>query len=161
MTDGGVRLHIPIALRWGDLDAFAHVNNATMLRLLEEARIRAFWAPLPGEDAPPTAVIDSGADSGVQMFVARQEIDYLAPVPYRRPPLDVQMWFGALGGSSADVCYEVFSSPPGGEPTLHVRATTVVVVVDAASGSPTRLTAEMRAAWAPYVGVPLRYRGRP
>jgi acyl-CoA thioester hydrolase len=35
------RLHIPIHLRWGDLDAFNHVNNASMLKLLEEVRVRA------------------------------------------------------------------------------------------------------------------------
>ena len=37
------RLHVPIQLRWGDLDAYGHVNNAEMLHLLEEARIAAFW----------------------------------------------------------------------------------------------------------------------
>lgn len=31
------RLHVPIPLRWSDFDAYAHVNNAEMLRLLEEA----------------------------------------------------------------------------------------------------------------------------
>ena len=38
-----MRLHVPIRLRWSDLDAYGHVNNAEMLRLLEEARIQAFW----------------------------------------------------------------------------------------------------------------------
>ena len=37
------RLTIPISLRWSDFDAYAHVNNAEMLRILEEARIQAFW----------------------------------------------------------------------------------------------------------------------
>ncbi|MET0735780.1 MAG: acyl-CoA thioesterase, partial [Microbacterium sp.] len=76
------RLHIPIQLRWGDLDAFNHVNNTAMLKLLEEARVRAFWLPEPGEDAPDTAVLDSSIFSGVLTLIARQEIEYLAPVPY-------------------------------------------------------------------------------
>ncbi|AAT89120.1 conserved hypothetical protein [Leifsonia xyli subsp. xyli str. CTCB07] len=38
-----MRLHVPIKLRWSDLDAYGHVNNAEMLRLLEQARIEAFW----------------------------------------------------------------------------------------------------------------------
>ena len=42
------RLHIPIPLRWGDLDAYGHINNVEMLRLLEEARIQAFWRPDEG-----------------------------------------------------------------------------------------------------------------
>ena len=33
-----MRLHVAIPLRWSDFDAYAHVNNAEMLRLLEEGR---------------------------------------------------------------------------------------------------------------------------
>jgi acyl-CoA thioesterase FadM len=29
-----------LALRWGDQDAFSHVNNAMYLRYIEEARVR-------------------------------------------------------------------------------------------------------------------------
>ena len=49
---GARRLHIPIQLRWGDLDAFNHVNNTSMLKLLEEARVRAFWRPGTTRTAP-------------------------------------------------------------------------------------------------------------
>ena len=38
-----MRLHVPIKLRWSDLDAYGHVNNAAMLTLLEESRISVFW----------------------------------------------------------------------------------------------------------------------
>ena len=156
------RLHIPIHLRWGDLDAFNHVNNTSMLKLLEEARVRAFWLPEPGEDAPTTAVLDSSIFSGMLTLIARQEIEYLAPVPYQRHPLDVQMWFGKLGGSSIEVCYEVYSPRESGaaERTLYARATTVIVKVDAASGRPLRLTREERAAWTPYLGAPIHYAHR-
>lgn len=165
MTDlgeSGLRLHLPIPLRWGDLDAYNHVNNTAMLRLLEEARVRAFWSPGPGEDAPPTAVLDSGERGGRTLtLIAHQEIEYHAPVPYRREPLDVQLWFGALGGSSVDVCYEVFDHPiPDVPQTLYARASAVVVKVDAALGRPVRLCAEERAAWEPYLGDPIRFRRR-
>lgn len=158
----GRRLHIPIHLRWGDLDAFNHVNNTSMLKLLEEARVRAFWMPEPGEDAPDTAVLDSSIFSGMLTLIARQEIEYLAPVPYQRHPLDVQMWFGKVGGSSIEVCYEVHSpieTGAGGQ-TLYARATTVIVKVDAGTGRPLRLSAEERAAWEPYVGEPILYSHR-
>lgn len=159
----GRRLHLPIHLRWGDLDAFNHVNNTSMLKLLEEARVRAFWRPAPGEDAPATAVLESSIRSGVLTLIARQEIEYLAPVPYQRHPLDVQMWFGKLGGSSIEVCYEVCSPiETAGESgqSVYARATTVVVKVDAESGRPLRLSAEERAAWEPYVGRPIEYAHR-
>jgi acyl-CoA thioester hydrolase len=156
LDDG--RLHVPIQLRWGDLDAFNHVNNTSMLKLLEEARVRAFWMPGPGEVAPPTAILDSGLAHGLLTLIARQEIEYLAPVPYQRHPLDIQMWFGKLGGSSLEVCYEVRADAAAEQQTLYARATTVMVLVDAASGRPVRLAPEMRAAWEPLLGEPLTYR---
>lgn len=163
-TPSGRRLHIPIPLRWGDLDAFNHVNNTAMLKLLEEARVRAFWLPDPGETAPDTAVLSSGISSGVLTLIARQEIEYLAPVPYQRHPLDIQMWFGRLGGSSIEVCYEVCSpresAAPDATQTIYARATTVVVKVDARTGAPLRLSAEERSAWEPYVGPSLVYTHR-
>lgn len=49
-------LDIDVAVRWTDLDAYGHVNNAAMVRLLEEGRIAAFWQPTAEEIAlgPPT-----------------------------------------------------------------------------------------------------------
>ena len=52
-----MRLHVPIALRWSDMDAYNHVNNARIFTLLEEARVRAFWV---GEDSAATPL--SSAD---------------------------------------------------------------------------------------------------
>ncbi len=154
------RLHVPIHLRWGDLDAFNHVNNTSMLKLLEEARVRAFWEPADGEPSPPTAVVASGIEAGLLTLIARQEIEYLRPVPYQREPLDVQLWFGRLGGSSMEVCYEVFSPRGGAEQVLYARSSATVVLVDAESGRPVRLTQRMRDAWEPYVGEPISYARR-
>src|SRR5689334_5124363 len=113
------RMHVPVRLRWNDLDAYGHVNNAAMLVLLEEARIQAFW----GSD-----IIDAVADPETLWLVARQEIEYLAPVPYQSTPLDVQIWLGRLGGASLDVCYEV-CSPIGAEPfTQYARAASTIVL---------------------------------
>ncbi|MGF2947905.1 acyl-CoA thioesterase [Microbacterium alcoholitolerans] len=155
-----MRLHIPIHLRWGDLDAFNHVNNTSMLKLLEEARVRAFWMPAPGESAPSTAVLSSGIDQGVLTLIARQEIEYAAPVPYQRRPLDVEMWFGKLGGSSIHVCYEVYNHPDSEQRMLYARSTAVIVLVDAVTGRPVRIAPEMRAAWEPYLGDPIQYQHR-
>ncbi|WP_417562690.1 acyl-CoA thioesterase [Microbacterium sp.] len=166
MTDAvaaGQRLHVPIRLRWADLDAYNHVNNASMLKLLEEARVRALWTPEPGEEAPPTAVIDSGLGSGILTLVSRQEIEYLAPVPYQRHALDVQLWFGKIGGSSCEVCYEVCSplETAGADgQRVYARSTTVVVKVDAATGRPLRWSPAERAAWTPFQGEPIAYAHR-
>jgi acyl-CoA thioester hydrolase len=158
-----MRLHIPIHLRWGDLDAFNHVNNTAMLKLLEEARVRAFWIPDEGETAPSTAVLESSLHSGILTLIGRQEIEYYAPVPYQRHPLDVQMWFSKLGGSSIEVAYDVCSpveTAGAAGQTVYARAATTVVKVDAVSGRPVRLSPEERAAWEPYLGGPVEFSHR-
>jgi len=148
------RIHVPIRLRWSDFDAYAHVNNAEMLRLLEEARIEAFWRPDANADpdaARPTAVIDARPGAETISLIARQEVEYLAPIPYQRSPIEVELWIGRLGGASFEVCYEVFS-PEGVEPrTLYTVASTTLVMVDAASGRPARIPDELRELFAPYV----------
>ena len=161
------RLHVPIALRWADLDAYGHVNNAVMVRLLEEARIQAFWATDSAELSDPTAgraagastaVIDASAGADTLTLIARQEIEYLAPVPYLRRPLDVELWLGKLGGASLEVCYEVYS-PEGAVPrALFARAATTIVLVDAATEKPRRMREAERLAWEPYLEEAIAFR---
>ncbi|MEP6843172.1 MAG: thioesterase family protein [Pseudolysinimonas sp.] len=159
------RLHIPIPLRWGDLDAYGHINNVETLRLIEEARVRAFWRS-EGADAhadpnpQPTAVLDLTADSTTWSLVSRSEVEYLIPMPYTRAPIDVEVWIGRLGGASIEICFELFS-PAGVEPrVLYARASTAIVTVDAASGRPTRIPALLRELWAPYLEDPISFSRR-
>lgn len=95
-----MRLRIPIIVRWGDLDAYGHVNNAAAFTLLEEARIKAFWANSADPDPWPTAVLGMGPGAPTQTLVARQEIEYRRPVPFLRDGIVVETWIGRLGGSS-------------------------------------------------------------
>ena len=158
-----MKLHVPISLRWSDLDAYGHVNNAEMLRLLEEARIQAFWV------SDETAARRSGRarrsstekpGAATLTLIARQEIEYLAPVPYMRQPLDVRLWLGKLGGASLEVCYEVWS-PVGVEPaSLYTRASTTIVLVDAVSERPRKINDLERAAWTPYLDAPIEFTRR-
>jgi acyl-CoA thioester hydrolase len=155
------RLHVPIPLRWGDLDAFNHVNNASMLKLLEEARVRVFWIPtLASEKVPPTAVIDASLEAETLTLVAHQEIEYLAPIPYQRDPLDVQLWMGKIGGASLQVAYEVYSPLGGASQTLYARASTTVVMVDAKTLKPRRISDVERAAWEPFLEDPIEFSRR-
>ena len=160
-----MRLHVPIKLRWSDLDAYGHVNNAEMLRLLEEARIEAFWVTDDSAGSGEavggsTAVLDGRPGADTLTLIARQEIEYLAPIPYLRQPLDVQLWLGRLGGASLEVCYEVWS-PEGTEPaTLYSRAATTIVLVEAASERPRRINDRERDAWTPYLDEPVRFTKR-
>jgi acyl-CoA thioester hydrolase len=172
------RLRVPVQLRWSDMDAYAHVNNVEMLRLLEEARIEAFWAhpsPVTSVTVPagtasarpaetrtvwPTAVLDAGPGAQTSTLVARQEIEYLRPLGYRRTPVIVDMWLGHLGGASLDVCYEVQDSDAEPGATPFARASTTLVLVDAGTGAPRRIAPAERDAWLPYVEEPVRFRRR-
>lgn len=146
------RMHVPVRLRWNDLDAYGHLNNAAMLVLLEEARVEAFWG---GE------LVAMATGPSTMWLVARQEVEYLAPVPYQGRPLDVQLWIGRLGGSSLEICYEV-CSPLGTEPFVrYARAASTIVLVDATTQRPRRMTDEERAAWSAWTDEPVRFTRRP
>ncbi|WP_418277417.1 acyl-CoA thioesterase [Isoptericola jiangsuensis] len=162
------RLHVPVSLRWSDLDAYQHVNNVEMFRLLEDARITAFWRHPEAEDPWPTAILDTGPHATSHTLVAGQQIEYLRPLQFSRDPVRVEMWIGSLGGASLEVCYEVHDGAPGGfartgppsgaEP--YTRAVTTIVVIDAASGSPRRITPEERAVFEEFSGDPIEFRRR-
>jgi acyl-CoA thioester hydrolase len=163
------RLHVPVPLRWSDLDAYQHVNNVEMFRLLEDARITAFWlhAEAADDDAWPTAVLANGPDATSHTFVARQEIEYLKPLAFTRWPVRVEMWIGEIGGASLEVCYEIYDGGasfdrigPSVGGTPYARASTTIVIVDAATGKPRRATATERAAWEPFVEEPISFRRR-
>lgn len=161
------RITVPVQLRWSDMDAYAHVNNVQMLTLLEEARIEVFWRHPAGPDGVvptpvhPSAVLDAGPGALTSTLVARQEIQYVRPLEYRRAPVVVELWLGHLGGASLDVCYEVRDVPSTAEgSTVYAVATTTIVLVDSATGAPRRLTPDERAAWTPYLGEPVVIRRR-
>lgn len=117
------------------MDAFGHLNNAAIVTLLEEGRVRFVTA--------------LGADSqhlGVSLVAARHEIDYLRPISYAAEPVDVHTWIRRIGTSSFTVGAQI---DVGG--TTSVRAATVVVAVIPESGKPIALPDEARAALAPYL----------
>jgi len=154
------RIHVPISLRWSDFDAYAHVNNAEMFHLLEEARIQAFWRPDAGKPASDTAVLDARPGSENIALIARQEIEYLLPIPYMREPVDVELWVGRLGGASLELSYEVYSPVDVSPRVLYTKAATTLVMVTAATGKPTRINDEQRSAWQPYLGEPVQFTKR-
>ncbi|MFE5308458.1 acyl-CoA thioesterase [Isoptericola sp. NPDC056578] len=164
------RLHVPVPLRWSDLDAYQHVNNVAMLRLLEDARITAFWRHPEAVDGEewPTAVLDTGPHATSHTLVAGQQIEYLRPLAFSRTPVRVEMWIGGIGGASLEVCYEVHDGVPGGFDRTgpasggkaYVKAATTIVVVDAATGAPRRIADVERAAWEAYLEDPVAFRRR-
>jgi acyl-CoA thioester hydrolase len=144
------------ALRWSDLDAFGHINNARFLTLYEEARVALMFA---GGRACGLGSFEDG------VVISRHEIDYLRPVDYstergtaeRAPMVRIEMWVEEMRASRFTVGYELFDSG-----VLASRARSVLVPFDVQRQRPRRLTEDERAFLRPYVQEsPARRVGRP
>ena len=154
------KISLSIPVRWSDLDAYGHINNARMLTLLEEARIKAFWSNDQSESGADeellrSAKILTGAPSSPSItLIAGQRIEYVKPLEWTGEDIRVDLWIGQLGGASLEVSYEVFA--PDGE--LVAKATTAIVIVDAKTGKPCRISDDDRAALSKLVEEPVAFR---
>ncbi|MEV6598395.1 thioesterase family protein [Actinoplanes sp. NPDC051346] len=122
-------------VRWSDMDAYGHVNNARFLTLYEEARVAMFFI---GARAQGLTSFEDG------IVISRQEIDYLRPVDYG-DPVRIELWVSELRAAAFTVSYELFDGD-----VLASRARSVCVPYNLAEGFPRRLTAEERAFLEPY-----------
>jgi acyl-CoA thioester hydrolase len=112
-------------MRWGDMDAQGHVNNAAYLDYLQEARVGFLLSGSP--------VLHHLLDSGV--LVINHQLEYVRPVIFRDRPLTTNLWVDAIGGSRFSIGYEVYDGAD-----LAARARTGVVPFDLASNTLRRLT---------------------
>jgi acyl-CoA thioester hydrolase len=85
----------PIEVRFGDMDAIGHINNAVYLSYLESARI-AYWLHVTRR---------SGLKA-LDMILARTEIDYRSPAVYGEA-LDVGVRVESMRRSSFAMRFEV------------------------------------------------------
>lgn len=123
-------LEINVELRWSDQDLMGHVNNARIMTLVEEARIRSM------EQLQRTA----GSPEPFEAVLRTANTDFLAPVMY---PGDcvVRVWISKIGNSSFVMQHELSQN---GKVAATVEA--VVVSFSSATQSPTPVTGEVRKA---------------
>lgn len=144
---------VRVPLRWGDMDAYGHVNNVTMFAILEEARVAVFGRPpSSGEDAPadqPRPAIDLFAtfDPGVQALVAENHAKYRAVLSYRGVPARVEVRIEKVTPASLTIGYEVYDEATG---THCVSASTQLAFFDTRAGRLVRLSKAQREALAAY-----------
>lgn len=119
MTDALFSLYIEV--RWRDLDAFNHVNNASYLGYIEEARIRWFkslsedWAG--GNAAPVLAAIN---------------VNYRKPVGWPEV-VRVQLFAERLGNKSLTLGHRIVSATQ--DDVLYVDGNAVLVWINSAGQS--------------------------
>ncbi|CAB4644710.1 unannotated protein [freshwater metagenome] len=102
-------------VRWDDIDAFGHVNNAKYLTFAQEARFQWSWYQFVERNQTPSLV---------EMVVARAEVDYIAPIYEGGAFVDVHIWVDSVGTSSFTLNYEISSKG-----VLHARIKTVQVAI--------------------------------
>jgi acyl-CoA thioester hydrolase len=114
-------------VRFRDVDALGHVNNAVFLTYLEEARI-GFLVPLGAEVS--------------NMILARVEIDFRAPLRMG-DEIEIGVRPANVGTKSFELEYEVRSGD-----AVAAEAKTVLVSFDYASGRSIELPESWREALA-------------
>lgn len=92
---GGFVTRVPV--RWSDIDMYQHVNHATMVTVLEEARI-PFLRDAFGADISTTGLL-----------IAEVRIGYKGQLRLADSPLQVTIWVNRLRAVDFTLGYEVRS----------------------------------------------------
>jgi acyl-CoA thioester hydrolase len=85
-----------VEIRFADIDAMGHVNNAVYFSYFEQARMAYFKERV--------ARIWDWNEDGI--IVARNEIDYVFPV-FLNDRMVIRLWVNHVGNKSFSVCYRV------------------------------------------------------
>jgi acyl-CoA thioester hydrolase len=122
---------VRIAVRWRDMDAYAHVNNAVYLNYLEECR-----------DAWVDRVLGPVAESTWDFVLARVAIDFRSQLTQADGEVVVQCRLDAIGRASIRVREEIVKA----DGTTSAEAESVIVPRDPTTGRSRPLTDAERAA---------------
>ena len=121
-----------LAVRWRDLDAFNHVNNAMYLRYLEEARLR-WLMTLDGQ----------WMDTQVAPVVASALVNFKRPIAWPEDVV-VELFVDRIGNSSFTLGHRILSAQDPS--TLYADGHVVMVWFDSSNGKSAPLPECVRAA---------------
>ncbi len=119
----------PIELRYADVDAMNHVNNAVVVSYLESARLR-LWQTRFGF---------TGSAREIPIIVARVAVDYRSPISLT-DRIEIGVAVEAIGRTSFSFRYRIEASG-----RLAAEAESVQVHFDYANGRPIPIDAALRA----------------
>jgi acyl-CoA thioester hydrolase len=121
---------IPIAVRWRDMDSMGHVNNATYIAYLEEARVR-WLLTVPG-----VSMRDR-----IAPVVAANNINYRRPLTWPHD-VAVELYVDRLGASSVTIGHRIVD--PADADVLYSDGNVVVVWMDTQTGKSAPLPQAIR-----------------
>ena len=114
----------PIEVRFRDLDAMGHVNNAVVVSFMEQARFQWWRAFLGGRKFQEEGFL-----------IARTEVDYRRPI-LLGDDVRVELRCTRVGSSSFELAYRL-TKGLGGE--LFAEGKTIQVMLDFAANRPKNL----------------------
>ena len=119
----------PIEVRFGDLDAMGHVNNAMIVTYIEQARFQWWRSYLGGRKFQEEGFL-----------LARVEVDYRMPI-LLGDDVRVELHCSRVGNSSFELTYRVTKGLAG---ELFAEGKSVQVMLDFATNRPKALSAATR-----------------
>ncbi|HEX5824043.1 MAG TPA: acyl-CoA thioesterase, partial [Candidatus Limnocylindrales bacterium] len=122
---GDFRHRRELEVRFADIDAMGHVNNAVYLTYCESARI-AYWTDVTGE---PVRLGTEGAES---LILAEARITYRAPA-FHGELVTVETRATRLGRSSFTLEHRLTARASGGPSRLVAVSGSILVRYDYAS----------------------------
>ena len=120
-----------LQVRWGDMDALGHVNNAEYLRYFEQSRIA--W--LDGLGFPTTGV-------GNGPILAKASVTFLKPVVYPTE-VEIRLYATRLGNTSFTLGAEIVNGRDAAE--RFAQGEFVTVWIDYAAARPVPVPDRLRA----------------
>lgn len=133
-TASKLLVRAPVTVRWGDMDAYGHVNNSVYATYVEEARLQWFRSLDAGwmgtEAAPILAALNTNF---------RKPVEWPAEIV-------VEMFAGRVGRSSFTASFRIVDRQA--PEVLYAEGDSVLVWIDPRSGKSIELPAHLRAALA-------------
>ncbi|OBF48995.1 thioesterase [Mycobacterium sp. 852002-53434_SCH5985345] len=110
----------PVPVRWSDIDMYQHVNHATMVTILEEARVQFL------REAFEVDILTIG------LLIAEVKVTYKGQLRLVDSPLQVTMWTKRLRAVDFTLGYEVRSvgADPESKPAVVAESQLAAVHIE-------------------------------
>ncbi|HEX7804017.1 MAG TPA: thioesterase family protein [Pseudoxanthomonas sp.] len=134
MTDHqpGPVARVAISVRWGDMDAFNHVNNAQYLRYLEEARVQ-WLASIPG----------MSLSGRITPVLVASNVNYRRAIEWPNE-IAVELFIEKMGNSSVTMGHRMLSAADS--TVLYSDGNVVMVWIDTQTGKSVPVPEPIKAA---------------
>lgn len=119
-----------IPVRWGDMDAYAHVNNTVYFRFCEQARVE--WIETLGFPVL--------SEAGQGPVIINAACTFLMPITYPATVV-VRLYAGEPGRSSVMTWYEILIE---GDDRVYAEGSSKVVWMDHETGKSVPIPDELR-----------------